>query len=237
MMHYLCGLVFCTGPMVNRKETNTLSLDTVADCLGTTSGTNLISSGHSSDHSWEPTATVSCTCTVFISGRAEILFQVRVSPTRLTFHIIILGSPPWTAKKSYSSNFSTHRVAIFIVKNSRYQMTFLWSKRNRKFWEELIAYYPLIRQGLQRKYLQQMFAAAGTCLPCRCLATIGVIHTDWWEGFKKYDVEMGSCDMNVHTKFHKDRFRHLKSDETVVDTDSEVISQANVYFFRIRKVG
>jgi hypothetical protein len=32
-------------------------------------------------------------------------------------------------------------------------------------------------------------------LPSRCLATIGVYtyrHTDWWEVFKKYTIEMGS---------------------------------------------
>jgi hypothetical protein len=45
---------------------------------------------------------------------------------------------------------------------------------NKKFWEELIAYFPLIRHGSHRKLcLQQSFVAAETCLPSRCLATIG----------------------------------------------------------------
>jgi hypothetical protein len=37
---------------------------------------------------------------------------------------------------------------------------------NKKFWEELIAYVPFIRR------LQQ-FLVTGTCLPSRCLVTIG----------------------------------------------------------------
>jgi hypothetical protein len=39
--------------------------------------------------------------------------------------------------------------------------------------DELIAYFPLIRPGPHRKRLLQLFVAAGTCLPSRCLATIG----------------------------------------------------------------
>jgi hypothetical protein len=124
----------------------------------------------------------------------------------------------------------------------------------KKFWEELIAYFPLIQHGTQRKRgLQQFFVAGGTplqiChlstrkgytdkpndppliihgphkndasnnssivaegtrLPSRCLATKGGIHfteplpsndrrihrhTDWWEGFIMYAVEVGSGAM------------------------------------------
>jgi hypothetical protein len=47
----------------------------------------------------------------------------------------------------------------------------------KKFWEELIAYFPLIRHGPHRKRrLQQFFVAAGKSLPSRCLATKGGIH-------------------------------------------------------------
>jgi hypothetical protein len=54
----------------------------------------------------------------------------------------------------------------------QYSYTTLTNKK--KFWEELIAYFPLILlHGQQRKRrLQQFFVAAGTCLPSRCLATI-----------------------------------------------------------------
>jgi hypothetical protein len=38
----------------------------------------------------------------------------------------------------------------------------------------MITYFPLIRHGPHRKRrFQQFFMAAGTCLPSRCLATIG----------------------------------------------------------------
>jgi hypothetical protein len=46
--------------------------------------------------------------------------------------------------------------------------------------------------------LLSVFVAAGTCLPSRYLATIGGYtyrHTDKWEGFMKYAVEMGSGAM------------------------------------------
>jgi hypothetical protein len=42
---------------------------------------------------------------------------------------------------------------------------------NNKFWEELIAYFPLKRHGSHRKrHHQQFFDAAGTCLLSHCLA-------------------------------------------------------------------
>jgi hypothetical protein len=45
--------------------------------------------------------------------------------------------------------------------------------KNKKFWEELIASFPLIRYGPHRKRLQQFFVAAGTSLPNCYLAMIG----------------------------------------------------------------
>jgi hypothetical protein len=46
--------------------------------------------------------------------------------------------------------------------------------KNEKFWEELIAYFPLIRHGSHRKRrLQQFFVAAGTSLPSWYLITKG----------------------------------------------------------------
>jgi hypothetical protein len=47
---------------------------------------------------------------------------------------------------------------------------------NKKFREELIACFPLIRHEPHRKLRLQFFAAAGMCLPSRCLATIWGIH-------------------------------------------------------------
>jgi hypothetical protein len=60
-------------------------------------------------------------------------------------------------------------------------------RTNRKFWEELIAYFPLIRHGPHRKqFLQLFFVAAGTCLLSYCLATIWGTQPDrlLW-----YDIE------------------------------------------------
>jgi hypothetical protein len=43
--------------------------------------------------------------------------------------------------------------------------------KNKKFWEELIAYFPFIRHRLHRKQrFQEIFHAAGTSLPSRYLA-------------------------------------------------------------------
>jgi hypothetical protein len=60
-----------------------------------------------------------------------------------------------------------------------------------KFWEELVAYLPLVWHGRHRKRrLQQFFIAAGTCLLSRCL-----VHTDWCKGFMTYAVETDSGAM------------------------------------------
>jgi hypothetical protein len=45
----------------------------------------------------------------------------------------------------------------------------------KKFWEELIAYFPLIRHGPHRKRIRCLATIMGL-LPSRCLATIGEIH-------------------------------------------------------------
>jgi hypothetical protein len=57
-----------------------------------------------------------------------------------------------------------------------------YAKKNKKFWEELIAYFPLIRHGPHGRRLQQ-FSSCCVCIPCRgnilpscCLATIAGIH-------------------------------------------------------------
>jgi hypothetical protein len=49
----------------------------------------------------------------------------------------------------------------------------VYSITNKKFWEELIAYFPLTRHGPQRKRsLQNVFIASGTSLLSCYLATI-----------------------------------------------------------------
>jgi hypothetical protein len=49
--------------------------------------------------------------------------------------------------------------------------------KNKKFWEELIAYFLLKRHRPQiKERLQQFFVAAETVLSSRCLATIWGLH-------------------------------------------------------------
>jgi hypothetical protein len=49
----------------------------------------------------------------------------------------------------------------------------------KKFWEELMPYFPLMRHGSHIRVklrLQQFFVAAGTFLLSRCLVTKGGMH-------------------------------------------------------------
>jgi hypothetical protein len=48
------------------------------------------------------------------------------------------------------------------------------AKKDKQFCEEIITYFPVIKQGPHRKWrLQQFFVAAGTALPSSYLATVG----------------------------------------------------------------
>jgi hypothetical protein len=80
----------------------------------------------------------------------------------------------------------------------------------------------------------------GNVLPNRCLATIGIYtyrHTDWWEGFAKYAVEMGSDAMIYIARFITIGSGIQKLMGGGGYTDSMVIANAYFYFFKIRKVG
>jgi hypothetical protein len=73
----------------------------------------------------------------------------------------------------------TQQSTVFLTLNlCHYSCSHAYFSLNKKFWEELIAYFPLIRHGPHRKRrLQQLFVAAETCSHSHCLAVIGV-HTD-----------------------------------------------------------
>jgi hypothetical protein len=86
-------------------------------------------------------------------------------------------------------------------------------RMNKKFWEELLSYIPLLRHEPHRKRrLQQFFVGVGTSLP-GCLTTKGGTHVGThrltggmckvrrWDGLR--------CHV-MHTEFHKDWFRHSK---------------------------
>jgi hypothetical protein len=72
---------------------------------------------------------------------------------------------------------------------------------NEKFWEELVAYFPLIRHGSHTKRAKQFFYF-WVCIRCYGNALTDPLpsngkcgytyrHTDWWEGFMKHTVKMG----------------------------------------------
>jgi cytochrome c oxidase assembly factor CtaG len=83
---------------------------------------------------------------------------------------------------------------------------------NKKFWEELIAYFPLIRHGQHRKRCVQKFYCC-VCIRCRGNVYTEPLptnyreythkHTDWLEVLMKYTVEMGSCVMLYVRSFIK----------------------------------
>jgi hypothetical protein len=84
------------------------------------------------------------------------------------------------------------------------------------------------------------FVAAVTFLKSRCLSTIEDTHidTDWWEGFMKYAVEMGSGAMiyiksliKIGLAIQKLMGRGIRR-----HTDSLLIHKRNFIFFKIMKV-
>jgi hypothetical protein len=82
---------------------------------------------------------------------------------------------------------------------------------NKKFWEELIAYFPLIHQPHRKRRVQQFFYY------CVCICCRGNVFTEplpsndrgihiqayWWKGFMKYAEEMGSGAMIYIPSFIK----------------------------------
>jgi hypothetical protein len=86
-------------------------------------------------------------------------------------------------------------------------------QKYKKFWGELIAYFPLndterIENEASNKssVAECVFVAAVMFLPSRCSVTVGEFtygHTDRWEGFMKYAIEMGSSTMIYIPSFMK----------------------------------
>jgi hypothetical protein len=91
-------------------------------------------------------------------------------------------------------------------------------KSNKKFWEELIVYFPLIWHGLCRKRCIQQFFYCLVYIRCRSDVLIeplrrndkgihieahrlmgGIYKVHHWDGLRYRDI---------HTKFHADWFRH-----------------------------
>jgi hypothetical protein len=85
------------------------------------------------------------------------------------------GNSTWWRRHHFpNSQFDVCTSNAYIRDQLQWHVGPVCSAYNKKFWKELPAFLPLIRHRSHRKWhLKQFFDSAGTCLPCRCLATIG----------------------------------------------------------------
>jgi hypothetical protein len=107
-------------------------------------------------------------------------------------------------------------------------LCYMYILNYKKFCEELIAYFPLIRHGPHKKFasnnssiIAYVFFAAVTFLSSR-----GYTYRpgDWWKGFMKSAVDVRSGSMIYIRSFTKYWFRSSKVDGGGGDTNSMVIS-------------
>jgi hypothetical protein len=109
------------------------------------------------------------------------------------------------------------------------------SINNKKFWDELMAYFPLKWHGPHRKWRLQQFFYCCVCIRCRDNIFTeplssndsrihiqthklmgGIYEVSCWDGLRCNDV---------HTNFHKDWFSHSKINGGIHrHTDSMVIA-------------
>jgi hypothetical protein len=110
-------------------------------------------------------------------------------------------------------------------------------KQNKKFWEELIAYFRWYDTD-RIEYDAPNNSSVVACFRCRGNVfteplpsnerEIDWRHTAWWEGFMKHAVEMGSDAMiYVHTKFNKERLRHSSVKWGEPDTHTQTARQSH----------
>jgi hypothetical protein len=72
------------------------------------------------------------------------------------------------------------------------------SYQYKTFWEQLIAYFPLIRHRPHRRWRVKQFFSLCMCI--RCCSNVFTVplpsnthtNTEWWEEFMKYAFEMAS---------------------------------------------
>jgi hypothetical protein len=102
------------------------------------------------------------------------------------------------------------------------QLLFLKIRKvgNKKFWEELVAYFPLIRHGPHGKRdVQQLFSCC-VCIRCRDnLFTVALPSNDRGLHIQTHRLMGGIYEVrhwhgltchDIHIKFHKDWFMHWK---------------------------
>jgi hypothetical protein len=74
---------------------------------------------------------------------------------------------------SFGSSTAYSKINHQNVRNTECQLKKRKEYNLKKCWEELIAYFPLIRYGSHRKpRVQQFFVALPACLPSHCLVTV-----------------------------------------------------------------
>jgi hypothetical protein len=130
-------------------------------------------------------------------------------------------------------------VCSWVVSNTK-------RNNNKKFSEELITYFPLIQHEPHRKGHIQQFINCRVCIHCHNNVFTkplpsndkGIHIQTLRHGRDLWSMPMRwlRCD-DIHTKFHKDWFRHSKVDGILRHTDSMVIIEAHFYFYKLRNVG
>jgi hypothetical protein len=137
--------------------------------------------------------------------------------------------------------FTMNIINIFLIGRTMVSM-------NKKFWEELVANFPLIWHGSHRKRRFQQFFYCYVCIRCRGNVLIEPLHSKD-KGIRIqthrligsiYEVRRldGLKFQNIYIKFHKDRFRHSKVDEGDSQTHryhGDLICY--FHFFKTTKVG
>jgi hypothetical protein len=94
------------------------------------------------------------------------------------------------------------------------------TEKNKKFWEELIAYFPVIRHKLNSKWRVRQFFHCCVCIRCRSNVFTDPLHSNdkgiYIQTHKSMGgiYEVGRCDglrcLDICTKFHKDWFSYSK---------------------------
>jgi hypothetical protein len=114
-----------------------------------------------------------------------------------------------------------------------------YAQYNKKFWEELITFFPLIRHGPHRKRYVQWFYC---CIRCRGnVITEPLPSTDKGVYIQTHRLMGGIYEVrhDIHTKFNKDWFTNFEVDGGgVTDTHRQQRDLISLlYFFKLRKVG
>jgi hypothetical protein len=157
------------------------------------------------------------TCNVLFNISRKFNF---VSCVEFTFYSFFKTC--WTLFETHVPKWADFNTHILKLKNASVTV-YLWVTKNKKFWEEIIAYYDLIRHGPHKKRRVQQFCC---CVCIRCRGNVftdplpsnntGIhIQTHWLMGGTSiYEARRwnGLRCRDIHIKFYKDWFRRSKVD-------------------------